>query len=133
MHLKDLRPNSKKLKRSSFEYDEQCVVVQWAQLHESKWHELKWLHASLNGVKLSILQAVKAKKSGCKKGIADLFLPKTNTEFCGLYIEMKSEKGKQTPKQKEFEAFVKSQHYKYCVCYSAVEAISEIKFYINIK
>lgn len=132
MHKKDLL-KSRKPKRQDKEFEEQCVVIAWAQMSASEYPELKWLHASLNGVKLTMRQAIKAKKSGMKKGIADLFLPAKNRNFSGIYIEMKAGKNKQSAEQVEFQKFVVSQNYQYCLCYSANDAIQEIKKYINCK
>ena len=45
------------------EHDQQCSIFRWADLMLWKFPELKWLRGSMNGVRLTIGQAVKAKKA----------------------------------------------------------------------
>ena len=90
---------------------------------------LNMLHCSLNGVKLSATQARIAKAQGMLSGVPDLFLPVPRGCFHGLYIEMKSEKGRLTDNQKWFLSNAESLGYKTVVCYSANEAIEKIKEY----
>jgi hypothetical protein len=54
------------------EYDEQVAVFEWALLNENRFPELKLMTGSLNGVRLTIGQAVKAKKTGLKPGFPDI-------------------------------------------------------------
>lgn len=117
---------------------EQQAVIKWAQLSSKRYPQLKWLHSSQAGVKLSITQARIAKAEGLKAGIADLFLPYPNKEYSGLYIEMKrpktstSVKGKLSDSQREFLDYANSVGYKAVICYGAQEAILEIKKYLFI-
>lgn len=60
---------------------------------EYKYPELWLLNGSLNGVRLSIGQAVKAKRCGEKRGFPDIFLPVARKGFHGLAIELKKKKG----------------------------------------
>ena len=77
-------------------------------------------------------QAVRAIAQGMKKGVADLFLPVKKGVFSGLYIEMKSEKGRTSIEQSKFLKAVSDNGYSAFVCYSAVEAIDKIKGYYNM-
>jgi len=47
----------------------------------------------------------------------------------GLYIEMKSAKGRISPEQSKFLKSVSDFGYSAFICYSAVEAIDKIKSY----
>ena len=111
------------------EEQEQAAVIQWASFHP----ELEWLHHVPNGAYVHIKTARKLKKLGLKSGVADLFWPVPKGEHHGLYIEMKSSKGRQSPKQKAFEDHCSANGYKYIVCYSAEQAIEEIKKYMGEK
>jgi hypothetical protein len=112
---------------------EQEMVFYWARANEKAHPELKWLHSSLNGVRLRPMQAVRAKKQGMKKGIADIFLPVKRDKFSGLYIELKRLKGSTTSlEQKEFLRFVRDQGYFAEICLGANEAIKLIKKYLEI-
>ena len=59
------------------EADQQKQVVTWARWasKSNKYPMLEMLHCSLNGVKLSPIQASIAKAQGMLSGVPDLFLP----------------------------------------------------------
>ena len=111
----------------------QASVIEWAKwaikANPSRYPHLDMLHCSLNGVKLSGTQAKVAKGQGMLSGVPDLFLPVPKNGFHGLYIEMKSEKGKITDNQHWFLTNAEGLGYKTVVCYSANEAISAIQAY----
>ena len=111
---------------------EQAKVIAWAKRHEHIYPYLWLLHCSLNGVKMTKAQAVRAIAQGMKKGVADLFLPVKKGVYSGLYIEMKSEKGRTSIDQSKFLTAVSENDYLAHICYSAVEAIDKIKGYYNL-
>jgi hypothetical protein len=88
---------------------------------------------SKNGIPIS---ALKARGEGLKRGVADLFLsiPKrTYSEMDyknGLYVETKTEDGKQSKEQIEFQKAVESQGYQYTICRSVDEFIKTITEYL---
>lgn len=51
--------------------------------------------------------------------------------FAGLYIEMKTEKGTVTPKQRDIHALLRQYNYKVEVCRSFEEAKDAVDFYIS--
>ena len=57
------------------EYEEQAAIFRLAQLYIHKYPSLRWLNGSLNGVRLTIGNAMKCKRIGMKKGFPDLNLP----------------------------------------------------------
>lgn len=71
------------------ESDEQAALFRWADEFKYQYPELELLNGSLNGVKLTIGQAVKAKAQGMKKGFPDISLPVPRGGYNGLYIELK--------------------------------------------
>ena len=111
----------------------QAQVVEWSRwaYKTGKYPMLNMLHCSLNGVKLSGTQAKIAKGQGMLSGVPDLFLPVPKNGFHGLFIEMKSEKGRLTENQHWFLTNAESVGYKTAVCYSAKEAISAIEAYYS--
>lgn len=123
-----------KLKRRNAQPEaiEQAKVIAWARANERNYPFLWMLHSSLNGVKMTKAQAVRAIAQGMKKGVADLFLPVKKGVYSGLYIEMKSEKGRTSIDQSKFLTAVSENDYLAHICYSAVEAIDKIKGYYNL-
>ena len=113
----------------------QTQVVEWSRwaykANPSRYPMLNMLHCSLNGVKLSGTQAKVAKGQGMLSGVPDLFLPVPKNGYHGLFIEMKSEKGRVTENQHWFLTNAESVGYKTAVCYSAKEAISAIEAYYS--
>lgn len=71
------------------------------------------------------------KKSGIKRGVADVFLSKANSRYHGLYIEFKTEDGTQSKDQIEFQKQVEQEGYKYVVCRSASQGIEVLKEYLK--
>ena len=112
------------------EYLEQCEVFRWAKMQEWKFPHLKFLHASLNGVRLTMGQSKKMSLSGMRRGVADICLPFKNEHHTQLFIEMKHGKNKLTEDQAKFERFVCAGGADYVVAYSALEAIAAIKKYL---
>ena len=112
---------------------QQAQVVEWSRwaYKTGKYPMLNMLHCSLNGVKLSGTQAKIAKGQGMLSGVPDLFLPVPKNGYHGLFIEMKSEKGRVTENQHWFLTNAESLSYKTVICYSAKEAISAIQAYYD--
>ena len=124
-----IKPSRTKKRNAQPEAAEQEKVIKWARDNEKNYPFLWMLHSSLNGVKLSKIQAGKAKASGMLSGVPDLFLPVPRGSFCGLYIEMKSATGRIMPSQSRYLSAVSDFGYSAVVCYSANEAIKTIENY----
>lgn len=93
------------------EFDDQCAVFKWAQMQENIYPELKYLFSTMNGVRLPIGLAVKAKKAGMKRGPLDIWFPVRRGCYCGLVIELKHGANKPDKEQLEWIAFLNSQGY----------------------
>ena len=124
-----IKPSRTKKRNAQPEAAEQENVIKWARDNEKNYPFLWLLHSSLNGVRLSKIQAGKAKASGMLSGVPDLFLPVPRGSFCGLYIEMKSATGRIMPSQSRYLSAVSDFGYSAVVCYSANEAIKTIENY----
>ena len=122
-----IKPRTKR--NAQPEAAEQAKVIAWARDNEKTYPFLWMLHSSLNGVKLSKIQAGKAKASGMLSGVPDLFLPVPRGSFFGLYIEMKSAKGRVSVEQSRYLKCAAENGYAVSVCYSANEAIKRIEDY----
>jgi hypothetical protein len=113
------------------EYEEQVLIFEWAQAAQTKYPELKYMFATLNGVKLNIGQAVKAKKSGLKAGVPDIILPVVRNGYSGLFIELKVNSNKASKEQINFINFLTGQGYFADVRFGATEAVDLIIDYLE--
>lgn len=111
---------------------EQINVISWAAWNKGKYPELKWLHHIPNGGSRSKAEAVKFKQMGVKAGVSDLCLPYPKGIYCGLYIEMKYDRGRHQPSQKEFLKDMAEEGHYVATCYTALDAIDVIKGYCNL-
>lgn len=122
------------------ESEQQIMLFEWAELMSVLHPELKLLHAIPNGGKRHIATAVRLKKEGVKKGVPDVFLPVPKCEsnkVCvilktGLYIEMKSKKGKLSESQQDWIERLRMQGYRVEVCCSFEEARDVILDYLGV-
>ncbi len=118
---------------TQWEYMEQCAVFQWAAAQACRYPELELLAASLAGVRLTMGQAVKAKRSGMKKDMPDIHLPVARGEYHALFIELKEKKnGRVKPGQKEMHARLNDEGNLCLVAYGQEEAIRIIREYLRL-
>ena len=128
----------------TIESDDQAAIFRWADMKVQigEHRALSLLNGSLNGVKLTIGQAVKAKKQGMKKGFPDIFLPVPRGKYHGLFIELKikpyrNDKGKMVyPKvSKEQKWWIEGliyHGYRAAICYGFDAAVEEIVSYLGL-
>ena len=112
---------------------EQQAFFMWAAYAASHYPGLELMHAISNGGKRDAREAARLKREGVKAGIPDIFLPVTQGIYAGLYIEMKSEKGRLSPAQRDMLQELKAQGYAVCVCRGCEEAVGAIKDYYQGK
>lgn len=102
-----------------------------------KWFRLQYPQLSKNlisipnGYQTSAIQARIAIAEGLTAGAADLVLFYPSHGFHALFIEMKTPKGRQSPKQKEFQAHVERFGYQYIICRSLDEFRAKITEYFS--
>ena len=113
------------------EYEQQKHIFLWAEMMTREYPELWLLNGSLNGVRLTIGQAVKAKASGMKKGYPDIGLDVSRGGYHGLRIELKKSNGKPTVEQKEWAGRLREQGYLACFCYGQAMAEKVIVAYLK--
>lgn len=127
----------------TIEADEQAALFRWSKMMKRYHPELALLNGSLNGVRLTIGQAVKAKKQGMKKGFPDIFLPVPRGDYYGLFIELKIKPyrnhkhkivyPKISGEQLWWIAKLKAMGYRAEICKGYDLAIVEILNYLQLK
>lgn len=111
------------------ESDIQIACVNW---FNSKLSELSGLLFSVpNGGQRNAITAKMMKREGVVAGVSDLILFVPSKGYHALCIEMKTDKGKQSDKQKKWQKMVEKQGYKYIICRSVDEFAKEITEYLK--
>jgi hypothetical protein len=112
------------------EHEEQVRVINWCDTFADRRASLIYSH--LNGLRAPLGAVVKAKASGGRKGLPDLFLPVPSQGYHGLYIEMKRLKlSKVSTEQTEWIERLRSMGYRVEVCKGHETAIDTIKEYLG--
>lgn len=109
------------------EHIEQSMLVRWFRLQ----YKNVIMYSVPNGGLRNIRTAVKLKEEGVVAGTPDLFVMRASNGFHGLYIEMKSKKGKLSDSQKIFIEKALAEGYQAKVCYGFDEAKAVIIEYLT--
>ena len=133
MTLEELIAKQSATKRkhpSEEEHRIQRACVRWFNLTSPK---LKGrLFAVPNGGKRDARTAAKLKEEGVVAGVSDLILLVPNRFYGALLVEMKTETGKQSKSQIDWERAITSRgEYKYVVCHSLDDFIREVNDYLK--
>lgn len=113
------------------EHAHQVALFMWIATTIPKYPEARWIYAIPNGGKRDPITANRLKSEGVKSGVSDICLPFAKQGYHGFYIEMKKPKGKESPEQKEFGAFLTQQGYLYTMCDSWDKARDAIQWYLG--
>lgn len=103
----------------------QRSCVQWFSLQYREIANL--LHHSPNGGKRNMIEAARFKAMGVRAGFPDLILCIARQGYHGLFIELKTEKGKQSKHQRFWQISLEEQGYRYEI----VRSIEEFQTIIN--
>lgn len=134
-----------KTKKSNIEDQHQIALMKWAAITrmprlpgvEPGAFIADYLIHIPNGGSRHLLEAVKLKAMGAKKGVSDLLLAIPAGGFSGLWIELKApyttsaEKNYPTPEQRAWVARMNAAGYRAVVCYGWTEAQNQIARYLN--
>ncbi len=93
---------------------------------------LRFYHFPNEG-KRGFVNADILKKMGMTAGVYDLFFPAGNDKFKGLWLEVKSSKGRLSKEQKQFGSDMIEEGYAVYDCYSFAEGILIIKSFYDIE
>lgn len=119
------------LRRSprDLEHRLQCACVRWFRLAYPQHHHN--LFAVPNGGYRTPATAAKIKAEGALPGVSDLILLIARGGYHGLLIELKTDKGRQSEAQREWQDLIEADGYKYVVVRSIEEFIKVVTDYIN--
>jgi hypothetical protein len=85
-----------------------------------------------NQRKTSALYGSLLKRMGVKKGVPDLLFPKPQKSFHGLWIEVKTEKGRLSIEQARFIDEASHDGYFACVCFGAQDVVDTVCGYFGL-
>lgn len=91
----------------------------------------KYMFAIPNEGRRSRKHGARMKAQGLKSGIPDLFLAWPTQKYAGLFIEMKSEKGKISENQQKWIDRLNEQGYLAVVAFGLDEAKKAVEGYLN--
>src|SRR5262245_20049671 len=122
----------KRAKLRELERPHQVALIKWVKAVQDTYPVLKLLYAVPNGGDRNLYVARKLKAEGVMAGVADLCLPVARRGYHGLYLEMKSEEGGATKKQKDFLRGVMDEGYCAVIAHGFDEARGVLEWYIEI-
>mgnify|MGYP001572150161 CR=1 FL=1 len=112
------------------EHSEQVALFRWAELNVRKYPELSLMFAIPNGGHRHIAVARRLKAEGVRAGVPDIQLPVPRGDWVGLWIEMKSKRGKCSPTQLGWHTSLVAAGHRVEVCYGCVDARNVILKYL---
>ena len=117
------------------EHEIQVAVFKWAEYAKCTLPELNLMFAipneSYGQTKRDVIRGMKFKKEGRKAGVPDICLPVARNGYHGMFIEMKSAKGRPSKQQKWWIERLKEQGYAVYVCNSFEDAVKTITDYLH--
>ena len=115
------------------EQSHQKALFCWAALNFNKYPVLKFMYHVPNGGFRNVREAANLKASGVRAGVPDLHLPVKCGQYSGLFIELKIGKGKASPEQEIWKAYLNEAGYYATVCHGYLEAVSVIEHYLKME
>ena len=118
------------------EYREQVALFNMLSILANKYPVLHMIFAipneSYGGGWYNAKRGAYFKAMGRKRGVPDICVPIARNGYHGLWIEMKTKKGRQTKEQKWYEQQLMKQGYLYRVCRGFDDALKTICKYVGI-
>jgi len=115
------------------EHQEQVALFRWAEYATSAFPELNLLYAIPNGGYRHKAVAARLKAEGVKAGVPDVCLPVARGGWHGLYIEMKTERGRASKTQMQWLSALREEGYKVAICRGWETARGLIEDYLCLR
>lgn len=109
---------------------ELIAFFDWVRWQEKKNPVLKVIHHVPNEGKTTLAGGARKKRKGCRAGILDINVPIPKGDYCGLWIELKTIKGKVSVEQKKIIEILHRLGHCIRIAYSGEEAINILKWYM---
>lgn len=122
------RRNKTRKRPDDEEHRIQCACVNWFRLQYPD--HASALFAVPNGGRRDRVSGAKLKAEGALPGVSDLILLLPRGRHHGLLIEMKTERGKQSQAQRDWQRDMVHRGYKYMVIRSIDEFIDMVTDYL---
>ena len=122
------RRNKTRKRPDDEEHRLQCACVNWFRLQYPD--HASALFAVPNGGRRDRVSGAKLKAEGVLPGVSDLILLLPRGRHHGLLIEMKTERGKQSQAQRDWQRDMVHRGYKYMVIRSIDEFIDMVTDYL---
>lgn len=128
------------------EHSIQCGLVLWAGMNAARWPCLHLLFAIPNGaaygggtktlksgrsIPVAAIRAHRMKAEGLRPGVPDLCLPVARGGFNGLFLELKTGKGRLRPEQALWIDALREEGYRAEVAHGLDEAIAVLRSYVT--
>lgn len=116
-------------------HDEDDIQEEFFRVVHAKFPNIpdKLLFSVPNGGRRDKFTGAIMKRTGAKRGVADVILLMPNEKYNCLCLEFKTDIGRQSPEQKDFQMQVEGNGGRYEVVRSAKVAIDAIERYFNKK
>ena len=118
-------------RRDEERLQESCI--KWIELQYPSWLRNGRIYHSPNGERRDAITGAKLKRMGVVPGVPDLFIRIARHGYHGLYIELKTEKGRLSDKQRQFADSAVADGYKFVVVRSLDEFMRVVKTYLDEK
>nr|DAW56637.1 MAG TPA: Nuclease [Bacteriophage sp.] len=115
------------------ESEHQRALFRWTLIQRGKYPELDLLFHIPNGGSRHPVEAANLKRQGVMAGVPDLFLPVPRADYHGLFIELKTGRGRLSEKQEAWLTALSQQGYAAMVCYGWECAAQEILKYLEMR
>ncbi|MBK1727652.1 VRR-NUC domain-containing protein [Halorhodospira neutriphila] len=113
------------------EHEEQAALFRWAALQQRRRPELALLHAIPNGGDRHPAVAARLQAEGVRAGVPDLCLPVARGGWHGLYVELKTRRGRPSRRQRAWLRALRAQGYRAELCRGWPQARAVIESYLD--
>lgn len=112
------------------EHAEAAMLMRAVRGAVDVWPELRWFAAVPNGGMRHKREAAKLKAEGVNPGVPDYLMPVQRGGYVGLAIELKTDKGRVSPDQRDWLAHLQAQGWQAVVARGWEEAWGVVRDYM---